>query len=96
MVLSAELAGVEPMCSHLYSLVACALLHAQKVGMAGYLIHHIIWNVLSRPAHAQLCHDSALKYIFKSLLYMHRPLISHSWAGMQSEQAFRLLQEVLL
>ena len=52
MVLSAELAGVEPMCSHLYSLVACALLHAQKVGMAGDLIHDIIWDVLSSPVHA--------------------------------------------
>ena len=56
-------------CSHLYSLVACALLHAEKVGMAGNLIHHIVWDVLSSPAHtyAQPRHDTVTKQVSRTL-----------------------------
>ena len=53
--------------AHLYSLVARTLLHAQKVGMARDLIHYIIGNVLSSPAHAQLCHDSACENVSRTI-----------------------------
>ena len=52
MMTKAGLGEIEPVCSHLYSLVACALLDAQKVGVARDLIHHIIWDVLSGPVKA--------------------------------------------